>query len=154
MTVFTTIEIGLYTSVIASFVLLLVRIAHPRGHFLGRVSLRASGSSVEGPGEKGREVFVPLEFGSRSSAPGVLNEHLAVIPPAPGVVVYRLDESVIYPDAHRLNAALVDYVKENTRRGRDMAAVSLGDRAWNDPGQSRLFIIFLRRTHHSRSIDR
>ena len=39
VTVFATIEDGIYTSIAASLALLLVRVARPRGHFLGRVTL-------------------------------------------------------------------------------------------------------------------
>ena len=32
---------------------------------------------------------------------------------------------------------LVNYVKTNTKRGKDITNVSLSDRAWNDPGPRR-----------------
>jgi sodium-independent sulfate anion transporter 11 len=51
--------------------------------------------------------------------------------------VYRFEESYLYPNASIVNSALVDYVKENMRRGRDMSNVKLRDRPWNDPGPSR-----------------
>lgn len=119
--VFSTIEIGIYTSIIASLVLLLIRLAHPRGSFLGKLTLR----SDENGGEE-REVFVPM----KSNA----NHDLAVRPPVPGVIVYRHEEGLLYPNASILNSALVDFVKENTRRGRDMTGVRQSDRPWNDPG--------------------
>jgi len=48
--------------------------------------------------------------------------------------VYRYEESMLYPNASILNSALVDYVKEHTRRGKDMSGISASDRPWNDPG--------------------
>ena len=106
--------------------LLLVRIAHPRGSFLGKVTVReSSGDRSE------REVFLPLDKG------GITDQDLKVVPPSPGVLVYRFEESYLYPNASIVNSALVDYVKENMRRGRDMSNVKLSDRPWNDPGPGR-----------------
>ena len=122
VTVFATIEDGIYFSVAASLVLLLIRIARPRGSFLGKLL-------VEHNTEE-REVFVPLE-----PKHGVMNPHLKVYPPAPGVIIYRFEESFLYPNSSLLNDAIVDYVKEHTRRGRDMSNVKASDRPWNDPGR-------------------
>ena len=119
--IFSTIEIGIYTSVIASLVLMLIRLAHPRGNFLGKITLRED----ENGGEE-REVFVPLKSNKGIDIP--------VRPPVPGVVVYRYEEGILYPNASILNSALVDYIKENTRRGKDMTNVRQSERAWNDPG--------------------
>lgn len=126
VTVFTTIEIGIYTAIIASLVLLLVRVAHPRGHFLGRVTVQAGTDPKDT-----REVFLPLREGKALSAN---KTELEVRHPLPGVVVYRFGESVLYPNSSLLNSSLVRYVKENTRRGKDMSNVRLSDRPWNDPG--------------------
>ena len=75
VTVFASIEDGLYTSIIASLVLLLIRVAHPRGVFLGKVTVRDNLSG----GEAAREVFVPL------SRNGVTNPENNVTPPSPGI---------------------------------------------------------------------
>ena len=55
-------------------------------------------------------------------------------PPAPGVIVYRFEESFVYPNSSILNSTIVDHVKANMRRGKDMSQVKLSDRPWNDPG--------------------
>ncbi|KAI0646824.1 sulfate permease [Trametes meyenii] len=123
VTVFTTIENGIYTSICASLALLLVRIAHPRGYFLGRVTLHEDKKSAI------REVFVPL-----TQRPGILHPAVKVEPPPPGVIVYRFEESALYPNISLLNDALVDHVKKNMRRGKDMSQVRMSDRPWNDPG--------------------
>lgn len=128
VTVFSSIENGIYTSICASLALLLIRIAHPRGTFLGKVTVR--GESQNGKPET-RELFLPLKNN------GVTNRHINIVPPSPGVLVYRFEESYLYPNCSLLNSVLVDYVKENMRRGRDMTNVKLSDRPWNDPGPPR-----------------
>jgi sodium-independent sulfate anion transporter 11 len=124
VTIFSTIENGIYTAIIASAVLLIIRIAHPRGRFLGKVIIH-----VDKKQGGAREVYVPL-----SPDGGVMNPYMKVEPPTPGVIVYRFEESFIYPNASFGNSALVDYVKAHTRRGKDMSNVKASDRPWNDPG--------------------
>ena len=130
VTIFTTIEIGIYTSIIASLVWLLVRLARPRGYFLGRAYLSSRGSA-----DSTREVYLPLE-GNDPNANEKYTD-IVVHPPAPGVIVYRYEESILYPNSARLNSAIVDYVKAHTRRGKDMSGISASDRPWNDPGPRR-----------------
>ena len=125
VTVFSSIENGIYTSIAASLALLLIRVARPRGSFLGKVTIRSSDSDTQ------REVFVSL------TKDNVTNPHVKVIPPSPGVLVYRFEESYLYPNVSIANSVLVDYVKANLRRGKDMSNVKLSDRPWNDPGPSR-----------------
>lgn len=125
VTVFSTIEDGIYTAIATSFALMLVRIARPRGYFMGKVQLRTSQS----PDAESREVFVPL-----NPKPSLMNAGVKVVPPAPGVIVYRFEESFIYPNAALLNTVIVDYVRANMRRGLDIGAIKLSDRSWNDPG--------------------
>lgn len=133
VTVFSTIEDGIYTSICASAALLLVRLAHPRGYFLGRITLRQEGRKSDGDDQPVvREVYVPL-----NPKPSLINSSVKITPPAPGVLVYRFEESFLYPNSYLLNSTLVDYVKTNMRRGRDMSAVKLSDRPWNDPGPRR-----------------
>jgi len=77
VTIFSTIDIGVYVSTAVSLLLLLVRVAHPRGYFLGKVTLRS-----DTPGRKEqRDVFVPL------AKDGVTNPDIKVVPPSPGVIV-------------------------------------------------------------------
>ncbi|KAL0947155.1 hypothetical protein HGRIS_013282 [Hohenbuehelia grisea] len=128
VTVFSSIENGIYTSICASLALLLVRVAHPRGSFLGKVTVKAESGGTE----ETREVFLPLQHNK-----GIVNSHVKVIPPSPGVLIYRFEESYLYPNSSQLDSTLVDYVKENTRRGKDMSNVPLSQRPWNDPGPSR-----------------
>ncbi|KAJ3568520.1 hypothetical protein NP233_g5664 [Leucocoprinus birnbaumii] len=126
-TIFVSIQAGVYTSVFASLCLLLLRIAHPRSSFLGKVSLESE--SGTGNQKDTRDVFVPMKENS------VLNYRIKVVPPAPGVLVYRFEESYLYPNCSIANSELVDYVKENMRRGNSRGVVvPLRDRRWNDNG--------------------
>ena len=125
MTVFTSIEDGLYTSIIASLVLLLIRVAHSRGVFLGKVTVRGNPSD----GKATREVFVPL------SKNGVTNPEIKVTPPPPGIIIYRFEESYLYPNSAIVQSVLVGHVKEYMRRGKDMTNVKAADRPWNDAGR-------------------
>lgn len=125
--IFYSIESGIYWSLVCSAVLLLFRIARPKGHFLGRVRIRTDGDSTDEA--QIRDVFVPIE-----GRDGVTNDDVPVVPPPPGVIIYRFEESFLYPNASYINDRLVGYAKEHTRCGKDYTNVKAGDRPWNDPG--------------------
>ena len=126
--IFYSIESGIYWSLATSAALLLFRIARPKGHFLGRVRIRPEGQST---GEI-RDVYVPL-----CAAGGVMNRDIPVEKPPAGVVIYRFEESFLYPNASYINDKIVGYVKAETRRGKDVSLTAKGDRPWNDPGPSK-----------------
>jgi len=63
-----------------------------------------------------------------------MNPYLRVEPPAPGVIIYRFEESFVFPNSSLANSALIDYIKKNTRRGKDMKNAKASERQWNDPG--------------------
>ena len=123
VTVFSTIENGIYVALATSAALLIFKLAHPRGHFLGRVRVHSSNNPSDS-----RDVFVP------HSPNRVINPQIRVEPPAPGVLIYRFEESFIYPNCTVLNSDIVDIVKATMRRGADLRLVPLSDRPWNDPG--------------------
>jgi sodium-independent sulfate anion transporter 11 len=123
VTIFSSIENGIYVSLSTSAVLLLFRLAHPRGHFLGRVRVHSSSNASDA-----RDVFVPL------ASNRVVNPQIRIEPPPPGILIYRFEETLLYPNSTVLNSAIVDHVKETTRRGADLRLVPLSDRPWNDPG--------------------
>ncbi|KAK4055647.1 Sulfate permease 2 [Microbotryomycetes sp. JL201] len=128
VTIFATIETGIYVSVGASVVVLLFRIALPRGSFLGRVRVRADDDSVSSETATYRDVYVPLK------ADGVRNPLVKVHAPPPGVIVYRMQESFVFPNASRYMDEIADYARANTRSGTNWDNVAPGDRPWNDPG--------------------
>ena len=124
VTVFSSIENGIYTCICASLGLFLVRLAHPRGSFLGKAIVRGSTSNANDV----HEVFVPLDIMVQG------NSHFKVDPPSPGVIIYRFGATFVYTNCSLATEQLIDYVKENTRRGQGMSKISPGDRPWNDPG--------------------
>jgi sodium-independent sulfate anion transporter 11 len=123
ITIFSSIENGIYVSLATSAVLLIFRLAHPRGHFLGRVRVHPTSNPSDV-----RQVFVPLSHNR------VINPQIRVEPPAPGILVYRFEETFLYPNCSLLNGEIVDHVKATTRRGKDLRLIPLTDRPWNDPG--------------------
>lgn len=107
-------EIGIYASVGASVALLLFRIARPRGAFLGRVRIRPDVASPpsyasaqdgsDGEASPVRAPSPPLPAGIRDVylpllPDGVRNPLVQVDPPPPGIIVFRFEESFIYPNA-------------------------------------------------------
>ena len=125
VTIFSSLEDGIYVSVGASLVVLLYRIARPRGEFLGRVRLQAVDDTIGAQPNKFRSVYVPL--GRKNVNPDV---HVEDAPP--GVLIYRFEESFTFPNASIINDRIVDYAKEKTRRGRATQYKKLGDRPWNE----------------------
>jgi len=126
VTMFTSLEGGIYTSVGASLAVLLYRIARPRGEFLGPVRVQG----IEGQGTnaiptKYRTTYVPLRRKN-------LNPDIHVEDSAPGVIIYRFEESFTFPNASKLNDIIVDYAKRKTRQGRATQYKTLGDRPWNE----------------------
>lgn len=194
ITVFSTIEAGIYFSICASAALMLLRIARAHGQFLGRVeyyelidptivtrsgdivfnaglSKSSSGTeSDESPGKKSSAVvFEESEYGSKSVRDNVIeteisgpedrtvitnpspsayrkrfrwvplslrnhNPNVHVIAPPPGVIVFRPNESFIYPNSSRQVDFVLDEVKRSTRPGIAEVHLKLGDRPWNDHG--------------------
>ena len=57
--------------------------------------------------------------------------------PPPGIIIYRFEESFLYPNASYINDRIVEQVKKTTRRGKDLSNIPAGDRPWNDPGPKR-----------------
>jgi sodium-independent sulfate anion transporter 11 len=129
ITIFSSVENGIYTSIAASLALLLIRLAHPRDSFLGKVTVSQDNSDSNNP--ETRDIYLPL------TKNGITNPHVKVTPPPTGVVIYRMEESILYPNCSMVNDALVSHVKTVYRRGRDMTHVSLADRPWNDYGPRR-----------------
>ncbi|KAH6918941.1 high affinity sulfate permease [Coprinopsis sp. MPI-PUGE-AT-0042] len=125
--IFSSIENAIYASVVASFVLLLIRLARPRDNFLGKVTVHHSDNGKE----EIREIFLPFMKN------GIANPHLKVTPPAPGVLIYRFEESWLYPNCGLANSAIVNEVKKKYRRGQDMTNVKASDRSWSEYGKSR-----------------
>jgi len=124
--------LGIYFSVAASIVHMLVRIAKPRSHWIGIATVQAS-TTPRSPDSQSvtRAIFVPFAGDhSTDNNPYVKVRHVA-----PGVFIYRPDESITYPNAYRLVSDVYRYIKVYTRRG--AASSNPADRPWNDPGPAR-----------------
>jgi solute carrier family 26 (sodium-independent sulfate anion transporter), member 11 len=50
----------------------------------------------------------------------------------PGIIVYRFEESFLFPNASYLNDRIVYFAEEKTRRGKSSQYRTLGDRPWNE----------------------
>lgn len=152
VTIFSTIENGIYTTICVSAALLLFRLFKARGRFLGRVKVR----SVEGehllgdePKTKSiddalkprssnrdnedstREVFLPIDHHDGT------NPDVSLQTPAPGIFIYRFSEGYNYPNANHYLDYMVATIFKQTRRTNPHAYGKLGDRPWNDPGPRR-----------------
>jgi solute carrier family 26 (sodium-independent sulfate anion transporter), member 11 len=124
-TVTSGVQYGISVAILASLALLLVRIAKPRGEFLGTTTLRLIDDQGK---ESTREVFVPLDLGDE----GVLHINAVVKPPAPWIAIYRLGESFTYPNATSVNMSIMEYFKENARRSPDLFDDGKKERLWNE----------------------
>ena len=146
VTIFSSIENGIYTTISVSFAVLLYRLLKAQGHFLGKVKVH----SVVGdhliedkfPGYGGtdnnsdhdpatRNIFLPINRHDGS------NPHIEVDSPYPGIFVYRFSEGFNYPNANHYTDYLVSYIFQNTRRTNNNQYKKRGDRPWNDPGPRR-----------------
>lgn len=147
VTVFSSIENGIYATVVISAALLFWRILRGQGRFLGKVKIHSViGDHVIGEdhrqvvGEYGtfdagdnaaRNVFLPIDHGDGT------NPEVELDQPYPGIFIYRFSEGFNYPNASHSLEYFTEYVFERTRRTNLQSYGRLGDRPWNDPGPSR-----------------
>lgn len=188
ITVFASIEDGVYFAMCASAAVLLFRIAKPKGHFLGRVkvaevvnpvinfggqSSKEDGTNTDSSEDveihqvlsrnsnyqstnasnfKTKDAFTliekrPTTEDLKQSSPNIkfhtrwvpltkenLNSNINVVPPPPGVVVFKPVESFTYPNASKQIDRVSDEAKRLTRRGKPYNFTDTGSRPWNDPG--------------------
>lgn len=96
---------------------------------MGRVTLQT------GQDGRSRDVYTPLDTTlGQGRRQGVINPDIKVQPPSPGVVIYRFEESFVYPNSSYVTTALTEHIRKTTRRGGYSGPVSPADRPWNDPG--------------------
>ena len=149
VTVFTTIEIGIYCTICISAGMLIFRIIKSRGRFLGKIKVHSVlGDHVIGDdhhkivGEYGtfdglqgeiatRNIFLPVDHGDGS------NPEVEIVSPYPGVFIYRFSEGFSYPSASHTLEYLVEYIFAHTRRTNLAQYPRPGDRPWNDPGPTK-----------------
>ncbi|KAH6651122.1 sulfate transporter family-domain-containing protein [Chaetomium tenue] len=147
VTVFSTIENGIYATVCLSAAMLLYRILRAKGRFLGRVSVASMlddhvvGDDSRRGGEYGtftgspeapfRNVFLPITHADGS------NPEVELDNPYPGIFIYRFAEGFNYTNASHSLAYMTEHIFARTRRTNLENFERPGDRPWNDPGPSR-----------------
>ncbi|KAL3482861.1 sulfate transporter family-domain-containing protein [Aspergillus germanicus] len=137
VTIFTSIEIGVYCTVSISAAVLLFRVAKARGEFLGRVTIHsvvgdhhleearpARGDDTDSK----RSIFLPIDHTDGS------NPEIEVEQPFPGIFIYRFSEGFNYPNANHYTDPLVATIFKKTRRTNPFSYGRPGDRPWNNPG--------------------
>ncbi|KAF1997606.1 sulfate permease 2 [Amniculicola lignicola CBS 123094] len=149
VTVFSSIENGIYTTVSISAAMFLFRAFKAKGRFLGRAKIysvigdhpdvevetkdvepKSRLSPIEG--EKSvRNVFLPIGHHDGT------NPEIELEDPYPGVFIYRFSEGFNYPNANHYLDQLVETIFKKTRRTNPATYGKPGDRPWNDPGPRR-----------------
>lgn len=148
VTIFSSIENGIYTTICVSIALLLYRVLKAKGRFLGKVKVHSLvGESIVGNESKpflpnngtfttsggthedasSRNIFIPLDHGDGS------NPDVEVQIPYPGVFIYRFSEGFNYPNANHYLDQLTNHVFATTRRTNLDHYPRPGDRPWYVP---------------------
>jgi sodium-independent sulfate anion transporter 11 len=132
VTVFSSIENGIYTTISVSAALLLFRVFKAQGRFLGRVRIHSvlgddipdgtsspnkDGSAAVSTTLQGfqnfksyRHAFLPIDHEDGS------NPAIELSTPYPGIFIFRFSEGYNYPNAHHYTEYLVNYIFAHTRR--------------------------------------
>ncbi|KZF25896.1 sulfate permease [Xylona heveae TC161] len=145
ITVFSSIENGIYTTICVSAALLLFRVVKARGRFLGRVKIHSvvgdhvleddkddAREPLKGNNDASvRNIFLPIDHQDGS------NPQIDVERPYPGIYIYRFSEGFNYPNANHYLDKLVATIFKETQRTDPFTYGRPGDRPWNDPGPRR-----------------
>lgn len=131
VTVFSSIENGIYVTICVSAGLLLFRLVKARGRFMGKVTVHSvigdhlleneeskpqneasapSRSRRHDPDEAERNMFLPIDHHDGS------NPAITVTAPYPGVFIYRFSEGYNYPNANHYLDDMVETIFQETRR--------------------------------------
>lgn len=146
VTIFSSIENGVYTTICVSVAVLLFRVVKARGHFVGKVKIhsvvgdhlledkfndRSEASKLYDDDVAVRNTFLPIDHNDGS------NPSIQVESPYPGIFIYRFSEGFNYPNANHYLDYLTEYIFKHTRRTNPYTWGKLGDRPWNNPGPRR-----------------
>ncbi|KHJ36457.1 putative sulfate permease 2 [Erysiphe necator] len=148
VTIFSSIENGLYTTTCISFLILIIRFVKARGKFLGMVKTHmVTGDSVVGdqiqhflPSDNNISDFITNSLGGASSRylfPALdysdgSNPEVKLQYPKPGIFIFRFSQDLNYLSASHYFNQLTSYIYANTRRTNQNFYVKQGDRPWND----------------------
>lgn len=147
VTIFSSIENGIYTTICVSVAVLLFRVVKARGHFVGKVKIHsvigdhlvedkfhdrsAGAQKLYDEDVAARNTFLPLDHHDGS------NPSLQIESPHPGLFIYRFSEGFNYPNANHYLDYLSEYIFQHTRRTNPHSWGKPGDRPWNNPGPRR-----------------
>lgn len=151
VTIFSSIENGIYTTIAMSAAIWVFRAFKAKGRFLGRAKIHSViGDHLLDPTEEEpkdseykprakpvesevsvRDVFLPIDHHDGS------NPLMQLEDPYPGIFVYRFSEGFNYPNANHYLDDLVATIFRKTRRTNPASYGRPGDRPWNDPGPRR-----------------
>jgi solute carrier family 26 (sodium-independent sulfate anion transporter), member 11 len=141
VTIFSSIENGIYCTISISAAVLLFRVVKARGHFVGRVQVHSVigdhlvedkfHDQTKPHDGSARNIFLPIDHNDGS------NPSIHVESPYPGIFIYRFSEGFNYPNANHYTDYLVRYIYANTRRTNPDSWPRPGDRPWNNPGPRR-----------------
>lgn len=144
VTIFASIEDGIYTTICISVAVLLFRVVKAKGRFLGKVRIhsvigdhlmddegKTAGNGQSDPDKSTRNLFLPISHNDGS------NPEVDVESPYPGIFIYRFSEGLNYPNANHYLDYMVATIFKETRRTNPSFYPKLGDRPWNDPGPPR-----------------
>lgn len=134
VTIFSSIENGIYVTISVSAAVLLFRVLFARGRFMGKVKIHSVvGDHVLGEGKfsdarlesrdperSTRNIFLPLEHGDGS------NPNIQPESPYPGIFIYRFSEGYNYPNANHYLDHLVATIFKETRRTNPNSYAKLG----------------------------
>ncbi len=120
VTIFASIEDGIYTTICISVAVLLFRVVKAKGRFLGKVRIHSviGDHLVDDGGQHGsndpdkstRNLFLPISHNDGS------NPEVDVESPYPGIFMYRFSEGFNYPNANHYLDYMVATIFKETRR--------------------------------------
>ncbi|KAF1975633.1 putative sulfate transporter [Bimuria novae-zelandiae CBS 107.79] len=152
VTIFSSIENGIYTTISCSAAIWIFRAFKAHGRFLGKARvhsvigdhlLESKEENDKGldrtPGRRRpadnedsvRDIYLPLDHQDGS------NPEITLEDPYPGIFIYRFSEGYNYPNANHYLDELTDAIFKKTRRTNPNSYGRPGDRPWNDPGPRR-----------------
>jgi len=139
VTVFSSIENGIYVTISVSAAVLLFRVVKARGRFLGKVKIHsvvgdhlvdddgkrgtlARRKTLDGndPDKSARNLFLPTDHQDGS------NPQIEVDSPYPGIFIYRFSEGFNYPNANHYLDYMVATIFKETRRTNSNSYGKLG----------------------------
>lgn len=129
VTIFASIEDGIYTTICVSVAVLLFRVVKAKGRFMGKVKIHSvigdhllddegkrAGAGNYGsfgstdPDKSTRNLFLPISHTDGS------NPEIDVESPYPGIFIYRFSEGFNYPNANHYLDYMVATIFKETRR--------------------------------------